>query len=44
MCNLQQKGEQNSSPIPCEEYMIGEMEKEKSTRASKGSSNIATYL
>ncbi len=38
--NLLQKGEQNSSPITCEQNMIGEMEKEKSTRASKGSSDI----
>ncbi len=42
--NLQQKWEQNSSPITCEQNMIGEMENEKSTRASKGSSNIATYI
>ncbi len=35
-----QKWEQNSSPIPCEQSM----EKEKSTRASKGSCNLATYL
>ncbi len=42
--NLQQKWEQNSSPITCEQNRIGEMEKEKSTSASKGSSNIATYL
>ncbi len=40
--NLQQKWEHNSSPIPCEQNSIGEMEKEKSTRASKGSSS--TYL
>ncbi len=38
------KCEQNSSPITCEQNRIGEMQKEKSTRASKGSSNIATYL
>ncbi len=38
--NLQQKWEQNSSPITCELNIIGEMENEKSTRASKGSSNI----
>ncbi len=42
--NLQQKWEQNSSPISREQNRIGEMEKEKSTRASNGSSNIATYL
>ncbi len=41
---LQQKWEQNSSPITCEQNRIGEMEKEKNTRASKGSCNIATYL
>ncbi len=29
----QQKWEENSSPITCEQNMIGEMEKEKSTRA-----------
>ncbi len=40
----QQKLEQNSSPITCEQNKIGEMEKEKNTRASKGSCNIATYL
>ncbi len=34
--NLQQKWEQNSSPITCEQNMIREMEKEKSARASKG--------
>ncbi len=39
---LQQKWEQNESPITCEQNMIGEMEKEKNTRASKRSSNIAT--
>ncbi len=42
--NLQQKFEQNSSPITCEQNSIGVMEKEKCTRASKGSCNIATYL
>ncbi len=41
---LQQKWEQNSSPITCEQNMIGEMEKEKNTRASKESWNIDTYL
>ncbi len=41
---LQQKWEQNSSPITCEQNRIGEMEKEKNTRASKESCNIATYL
>ncbi len=41
---LQQKWEQNSSPITCEQNRIGEMEKEKSTRASKRAVNIATYL
>ncbi len=43
---LQQKWEQNSSPITCEQNRIGEMEKEKekNTIASKGSCNIATYL
>ncbi len=39
-----QKWEQNSSPITCEQNRIGEMEKEKNTRASKESCNIATYL
>ncbi len=34
----------NSSPITCEQNMIGEMEKEKSTRASKGSSNIQPHI
>ncbi len=37
---LKQKWEQNSSPITCEQNRIEEMEKEKSTRASKGSSHI----
>ncbi len=37
---LQQKWEQNSSSITCEQNRIGEMEKEKSTRASKESCNI----
>ncbi len=41
---LQKKWEQNSSPITCEQNRIGEMEKEKNTRASKESCNIATYL
>ncbi len=41
---LQQKWEQNSSPITCEQIKIREMEKEKNTRASKESCNIATYL
>ncbi len=41
---LQQKWQQNSSPITCEQNMIGEMEKEKSTRASKGSCNIVAFL
>ncbi len=40
-CN---KWEQNSSPITCEQNRIGEMEKEKNTRSSKESCNIATYL
>ncbi len=44
ICKLQQKWEQNSSPITCEQNRIGEMEKEKSTRASNESCNIATYL
>ncbi len=37
----QQKWEQNSSPITCEQNMIGEMEKHKSF---KGSFNIVTYV
>ncbi len=41
---LQQKWEQNSSPITCEQNMIGEMEKEKRTRASKGRCNIVVFL
>ncbi len=44
ICKLQQKWQQNSSPITCEQNMIGEMEKEKRTRASKGCCNIVAFL
>ncbi len=42
ICN--KSGNKTHLQITCEQNMIGEMEKEKSTRASKGSSNIATYV
>ncbi len=41
---LQQKWEQNSSPITCEQNKIGEMEKEKNTRASKESCNRHIFI